>query len=71
MRKIIQTVSNEKRQKQGLKKIGRGDFEAYRLNPFNPLSYLTVIITLIYGVVCFGIIGFWKEIDSRNPFKWN
>lgn len=69
--KIIQTVSNEDRHKKGLKRLGRGYFEAHRLNPYNPLSYITLIITLILGIICFGFVGFWKEADIRNPFGWN
>ena len=41
-----------------------------RLNPWNPLSYLTIIITLIVGIIMFGFVGLWKEVDSVNPFKW-
>ncbi|OCB72829.1 hypothetical protein [Flavobacterium crassostreae] len=69
--KIIQTVSNENRHKNGLKRLGRGYFEAHRINPYNPLSYILIPITLIVGIFCFGFIGFWKEADLRNPFKWN
>lgn len=69
--KVIQTVSNEKRHKEGLKRLGRGYFEAHRLNPYNPLSYIIIPITVILGIFCFGFIGFWKEADLINPFKWN
>ena len=69
--KIIQTVSNEERKKQGLKHLGRGYFEAVRLNPYNPLSYLTIIIVLVVGIFLFGVYGFWKEVDIANPFKWD
>lgn len=69
--RIIQTVSNEERHKQGLKRLGKGHFTAYRLNPFNPLSYLAFIIILIVGVLMFGLVGFRKETDGGNPFKWN
>lgn len=41
-----------------------------RLNPFNPLSYLTVLLVLLIGLILFGILGFLKEIDLKNPFKW-
>ena len=69
--RIIQTVSNEQRAKQGLKKLGRGYFNAYRFNPYNPFSYLALIIILIIGILMFGFVGFWKETDLSNPFKWN
>jgi len=69
--KIVQTVSNEQRHKQGLKRLGRGYFEAHRFNPYNPLSYISLIAILIIGIIMFGFVGFWKEIDMYNPFKWN
>jgi len=69
--KIVQEVSNEERHKQGLKRLGRGHFEAHRFNPYNPLSYITIIFVLIVGISMFGFIGFWKEISNPNPFKWD
>jgi len=68
---ILQIISNKERQNQGLKKLGRGYYEAYRINPYNPLSYIVLIIILIGGVLAFGFIGIWKEIATRNPFKWD
>ena len=69
--KVIQTVSNEERHKKGLERLGRGYFKAHRFNPYNPLSYITLIIILIVGIIMFGFVGIWKEIDMYNPFKWN
>lgn len=68
---IVQEVSNEKRHKQGLKRLGRGYFKAYRFNPYNPLSYMTLVIILVIGILMFGFVGFWKETTTRNPFKWD
>jgi predicted PurR-regulated permease PerM len=64
---IIQEVSNNGREK----KLGRGFFKARRFNPYNPLSYIAVIIFLIVGILMFGFVGIWKEVDVSNPFKWN
>lgn len=64
---VIQEVSNKNRKPP----LGRGYSEARRLNPYNPLSYLTVVTTIIVGIVMFGVVGFWKEVDLRNPFKWS
>jgi predicted PurR-regulated permease PerM len=64
---IVQEVSNEGREP----KLGRGFFNARRLNPYNPLSYVIVVICLIAGILMFGFVGFWKETDLRNPFKWD
>ena len=63
---IIQTVSNKGREP----KLGRGRFNAYRFNPYNPLSYITLVLVLIIGILAFGFVGFWKEQDIANPFKW-
>ena len=54
----------------GRKRIGRGYNKAYRLNPYNPLSYLTIIIVLIVGILMFGFVGVWNELPTTNPFKW-
>lgn len=64
---IIQEVSNKNR----TKKLGRGFLVARRFNPFNPLSYVALILIIIIGIIMFGVRGFWKEIDGENPFKWN
>lgn len=62
---VIQEVSN----KDG--KLGRGFSKAIRFNPYNPLSYITLIIIIIVGLFMFGFVGFWKEINMQNPFKWD
>ena len=69
--KIVQITDNEKRNKQGLKRLGKGYFKAYRLNPYNPLSYIALIIILIVGILMFGFYGFWKETTTLNPFRWD
>lgn len=63
---ILEVVSNKGRNP----KLGKGFTEAYRFNPYNPLSYLTITIVLIVGVIMFGVVGIWKEVDVKNPFKW-
>lgn len=68
---IVQEVSNEKRHEQGLKRLGRGYFEAYRFNPYNPLSYMALVIILVIGILMFGFVGFWEKTTTRNPFKWD
>ena len=64
---IIQEVSNKGRNP----KLGRGFFTARRFNPYNPLSYVALVIIIVIGIAMFGIVGFWKEVDLQNPFKWN
>lgn len=44
-----------------------------RINPFNPLSYIVILLTIVFGVLLFGPLGFyneWKETNMYNPFKW-
>ena len=66
---ILQVVSNEQRHKNGLKRLGKGYFEAYRLNPFNPLSYAVVIIAIPIILIMYGFVGFYEK--AINPFKWD
>jgi hypothetical protein len=68
---IVQEVSNELRHYNGLPSLGKGYFNAYRFNPYNPLSYIAIIIIFFVGIIMFGFYGFWKEVDIQNPFKWN
>lgn len=43
-----------------------------RLNPYNPLTYVYVIGMYSTGLIAFGIIGIWQQVDIRkNPFKWS
>ena len=41
-----------------------------RLNPYNPLTYFTILCILIIALLMFGFVGMWREIDYRNSFKW-
>ena len=41
-----------------------------RLNPYNPLTYATIICILIVALFMFGFVGMWREIDYTNSFKW-
>lgn len=42
-----------------------------RVNPFNPLSYIMLLSVFVLGILAFGFIGFWKEVDKRNIFKYH
>jgi hypothetical protein len=64
---VLQVVSNKNRNP----KLGRGFSTAYRFNPYNPLSYATLAIMFLVGILMFGFVGFWKEVELTNPFKWN
>ena len=66
--KIVQVVSNEQRHKDGLKRLGKGYFKAYRLNPFNPLSYILVVVTIPVILLMYGFVGSFEK--AINPFRW-
>jgi hypothetical protein len=46
------------------------DYTLRRLNPYNPLTYVLCIGVIIVGLITHGVIGFWEQVDLRNPFKW-
>lgn len=66
--KILQEEDNSQRSKKGLKKLGKGYNKAYRLNPYNPLSYLVVLFV-------FPVLAFVSTIETLiklgNPFVWD
>lgn len=41
----------------------------HRLNKYNPLSYITIFVTIIVAFVMFGYKGMWEELPNK-PFKW-
>jgi len=49
---VIQEIDNKDR------KLGRGFSTAVRLNPYNPLSYIAVVLIVIVGILMFGFVGF-------------
>lgn len=64
---IVQEISNKDREHL----LGNGYATAIRINPFNPLSYVTLILMFIIGIIMFGVVGLRKEINYENPFKWH
>jgi hypothetical protein len=42
----------------------------HRINPFNPLTYIIMVLGIVIGLLLFGPIGMWRETDTRNPFRW-
>jgi hypothetical protein len=73
MRKFLTAifVLQEKSNRNRSPKLGRGFDKAHRINPLNPLSYIAIVITIIIGVLMFGFVGIKKEMDFKNPFKWD
>lgn len=50
------------------KVIGKRNWR--RINPYHPISYVVILFVLTSALLLFGFVGMWKEIDLRNPFKW-
>jgi membrane protein insertase Oxa1/YidC/SpoIIIJ len=67
--KIVQVVSNEQRHKDGLKRLGKGYFKADRLNPFNPLSYILIVVTIPVILIMYGFVSSFEK--AINPFMWD
>lgn len=42
-----------------------------RLNPFHPLTYIVILLSFIVGLLMFGFVGLWKEVNwDELKFKW-
>lgn len=67
---VIQVHNNESCKIEKCHKLGKGHSKSYRLNPYNPLSYVCLLLGSIICLIALGIIGFWRELDG-NPFKWD
>jgi hypothetical protein len=68
---VLQEVSNAERRINGLPKLGRGFTTAYRLNKWNPLSYVGVLLLFSVGLLAYGFVGIFRFAEIRNPFKWD
>ncbi len=56
--------------KDGLERKVVGFRNWRRMNPYHPLSYVVIVVAIISALLLFGFVGMWKEIDLRNPLKW-
>lgn len=55
------------------KDIELGGRSKSRINPWNPLSYIIILIFLSMYLVMYGFRGIKEKIDFKNdtnPFKW-
>ncbi len=68
---IIQEVSNIDRTKKSLPNLGRGFSTAIRFNPYNPLTYIALILIILIGILRVGYVGVFTETYQKNPFKWD
>lgn len=42
-----------------------------RLNPYNPLTYIAILLALIVAIIMFGVVGFKDQISINElKFKW-
>jgi len=41
-----------------------------RINPWNPISYIVVLLATLLGLIMFGFSGIKDQFDGTNPFKW-
>lgn len=41
-----------------------------RINPYNPLTYVTIVLIFALAVVCYGIVGIWERLDFKDLFKY-
>lgn len=64
--KVVEEVSNAGRKPY----LGKGFSTAIRLNRWNPLSYIGLIIVYVIGLIAYGVVGFWDQVYVSNPFKW-
>jgi hypothetical protein len=68
MRKILKALFMIQ-EKQVKSPIGPS-YRKIRMNPYNPLSYIFILLAFIVGLFMFGLVGIWKEMDLKNPFKY-
>jgi hypothetical protein len=68
MRKILKALLMIQ-EKQVKSPIGPS-YRKIRMNPYNPLSYIYILLAFIVGLFMFGFVGIWKEMDLKNPFKY-
>jgi hypothetical protein len=67
---ITQVVSNKDRNP----KLGGGYSDARRINPYNPLSYVAILVLNIFSIfyqMGLAAINVIIEIFEDNPFKWH
>jgi hypothetical protein len=41
-----------------------------RLNPYNPLTYIAILIYYIVAIIMFGFVGFIEKLLDFNFFTW-
>ncbi len=45
-------------------------YKQRRLNPYNPLSYIFLMILYTIGLFAYGIIGLIEQTEPIREFKW-
>lgn len=42
----------------------------YRLNPYNPLTYVLILCSFVIGLFAFGFCGIWNEVNWSDELKF-
>jgi hypothetical protein len=42
-----------------------------RMNPYNPLTYVLILIVIIMQGILYGLVGIYKERNIKKIFIWN
>ena len=65
--KSIKVIQERKR-----RNFNKVYYTEIRYNPYNPLSYIFMILELIGGFLIYGVIGIKSDLKriNYNPFKW-
>ena len=58
---VLQEKKNEQR-------VGRGFTTLIRINPYNPLSYVSIVVGCLISLLLYGIVGTFENV--KNPFRW-
>lgn len=69
MKKIFKSLRITQERKR-IPELGITPRTQYRLNPYNPLSYLVILGWIVTAFVINVFIGV-REAISENPFKWS
>lgn len=39
-----------------------------RFNPYNPITYIVIVLFALIGIIMYGLVGFW-DIENVNVLK--
>lgn len=41
-----------------------------RMNPYNPLSYIVIVISIVVLFIMYGFKGTFEKVNLKTAFKW-